>query len=75
MNRRYTWVYDQDAMYKKGQILLQHYNDQGFRTHVFSAEEFEQMTSYEFCSQMNSAYESGYKHAMADLRRFIGIKD
>lgn len=73
--RQYIWGYDHTKPFGKGPIFLQHYNDPGFRTHVLSTEEFEQLTSYEFCKHMNNAYEEGYKHAMEDLRRLIGVRD
>lgn len=76
-NRRFTYCFNQEENIgsKKCDILLQHYEDVGFRTRVLSKEEFEGINAWTQCSLLNNAYDAGYKHAMEDLRRFIGVKD
>lgn len=77
--RRYTYCFNQEEDnnygYGKCDILLQHYGDTGFRTGILTKEEFERIDAWKQCSLLNEAYDAGYKHAMEDLRRFIGVKD
>ena len=76
--KTYVWRKDETAEYDGGfeptDILVQHYNDEGFRTRLLDVEEFKHLTPWKLCSILNAAYESGRKDAMEDLRHFIGIK-
>lgn len=55
-------------------ILVQHYNDEGFRTVLLSEDDFINLKPWELCSILNEVYASGRKDAMEDLRRFIGVE-
>lgn len=55
-------------------ILVQHYNDPGFRTMLLNKEEFMHLSPWKLCVLLNNAYDSGRNDAMEDLRTFIGIK-
>jgi len=56
-------------------ILVQHYNDEGFRTRLLDKEEFKNLKPWQLCMILNEAYESGRRDAMEDLRRFIGVTE
>jgi hypothetical protein len=77
MTKRYTYCFnhEENSGYEKCDILLKHYGDDGFRTIVLRKDELERIDAWEMTKQLNNAYESGYKHAMEDLRRFIGVKE
>jgi hypothetical protein len=77
MTRRYTYCFNQEENtgYEKCDILLKHYEDAGFRTILIRKDDFERLNAWEITRQLNDAYDSGYKHAMEDLRRFIGVKE
>lgn len=77
MTRRYTYCFNQEENngYSKCDILVKHYGDDGFRTVLLRKDEFDNLHAWKITSLLNDAYESGYKHAMEDLRRFIGVKE
>lgn len=60
--------------FKPTAILVQHYNDEGFRTVLLDEEEFKHLAPWRLCALLNDAYESGYKDAKADIRNVLGIK-
>jgi hypothetical protein len=55
-------------------ILVQHYNDEGFRTILLDEEDFKRLAPWKLCSLLNDAYDSGYRDAKADIRNVLGIK-
>ena len=52
-------------------ILMQLYNDTGFRMVVLNKET---LSPRNIADALNSAYERGRKEAMEDLRRLVGAK-
>jgi hypothetical protein len=60
--------------FKPTAILVQHYNDEGFRTVLLDEEEFKHLAPWRLCALLNDAYESGYKDAKADIRDMLGVK-
>jgi hypothetical protein len=55
-------------------ILVQHYNDEGFRTILLDEEDFKRLVPWKLCALLTDAYESGYKDAKADIRNVLEIK-
>lgn len=55
-------------------ILVQHYDDEKFRTVLLREDEFTRLKPWELCSILNEVYRSGRNDAMEDLRRFIGVE-
>jgi len=72
---KYCWNTKESNGYDSCDILLQHYNDDGFRTIALRKEDFERLKPWEFCDMLNRAYDNGRNAAMQDLRRFIGVKE
>lgn len=75
MVKKYCFNENEHSGYEPCAILLQHYNDEKFRTSVLTKFEFEHLKPWELCDLLNRAYENGRKDAMEDLRRFIGVKE
>jgi hypothetical protein len=63
-----------DGGFEPTDILVQHYNDPGFRTMLLDEAEFTHLKPWKLCALLNEAYDSGRRDAMEDLRNFIGIK-
>lgn len=53
-----------------GDILLQHYDDDQWRTIVIREDE---LVPWKIANALNNAYEAGKKDAMRNLRNMIGI--
>ena len=69
--RRYC-IRETDNGYEPCDILLDHgFNSPDFRTYVIRQED---LKPWQIVDALNSAYKAGREDAMADLRRFIGIK-
>lgn len=78
-NKTYVWKKKEgEDAYSSGfeptDILVQHYNDEKFRTVLLSEYDFVNLKPWELCSILNQVYTSGRKDAMEDLRRFIGVE-
>lgn len=67
----YTINYDKNNGYDPCDILLQHYDDEEWRTIVIRAEE---LKPWKICDALNNAYEAGKKDAMRNLRYMMGIE-
>jgi hypothetical protein len=77
--KTYVWRKKEgDDAYSDGfsptDILVQHYNDEKFRTILLREDDFKNLKPWEFCSILNEVYKSGRNDAMEDLRRFIGVE-
>lgn len=75
MKTTFTFNRAENTGYEDCDILVQHFNDEGFRMRLLSKEEFASLQPWQFCRLMNDAYAKGKREAMEDLRRLIGVKE
>ena len=67
----YTFNTEENNGYEPCDILLQHYNDDKWKTIVIREDE---LKPYQICNALNNAYEAGKKDAMRNLRYMMGIE-
>ena len=67
----YTINHDENNGNEPCDILLQHYENDQWKTVVIRADDLQ---PWKICQALNSAYEAGKQDAMRNLRYMIGIE-
>jgi hypothetical protein len=70
MAYHHLYTYNGDG-YNPADILLQHYEDDKWRTIVISEDD---LKPWKIAEALNNAYEAGKKDAMRNLRMMIGVE-
>ena len=66
----YTINHDENNGYDPCDILLQHYEDDQWKTIAIRAED---LKPWNICEALNNAYKAGKADAMRNLRLMIGV--